>query len=755
MTHRKINLTHRIVQTKMFFFEFTEVEDGYSIRLKGVPNNGTIDIPSKHNGRDVVEVGDPKNSFLSSLKNLSIPDSITKIGGNVFYYCNLLKDVYYEGTIEDWCKINFEDTDYYISWSNPMYYASHFYIKNNNNEYEEVTEIVIPDTITSIGNYQFCGFNNVTKITIPNSVQTIGYATFNDCSSLIDVYYEGTLEDWCKISFESGSSNPMRYASHFYIKNGNEYEEVTEIVIPDTITSIGKCQFYGFNNVTKITIPNSVTSIGLSAFSHCSSLASVKFESGSKLSSIEDTAFIECSSLTSIVIPNSVTSIGEGAFYGCNSITSVTFERDSELTFIGNGAFSNCSSLTDVYYEGTIEDWCKIRFNNVDANPMFYASHFYIKNSNNEYEEVTEIVIPETITTIGDYQFHGFTNVTKITIPDSVTSIGSYAFAWCKSLRYNVYENCCYLGNEENPYLVLMGPKDISIATVKISEYARFIMNCAFLNCRSLTSIVIPSSIKNIGDNAFCDCSSLVSIVIPDSVVSIGSGVFYGCSSLESITLPFVGETINGVSHTYLGYLFGAVFHYQNSEFVPTSLKEVILTGGTSIGDYAFSGCSSLTSIVIPDSIVSVGYSAFYGCRSVQYNEYGNCYYLGNEENPYLVLAKAKDTSITTATISENTRIIMESAFSNCSKLTTIVIPDSCCNIGYSAFAKCSSLASIVIPDSVIGIGKYAFRDCSSLTIYCEASSQPREWDSTWNYSNRPVYWSEEWYYVDGVPTIK
>ena len=173
---------------------------------------------------------------------------------------------------------------------------------------------------------------NATEIVIPASVTSIGNSAFYGCSKLENVYYDGTIVDWCNISFNNKSSNPMSYASHFYMKNENgEYQEVTEdIVIPDTVTEIKSNAFYGFKNLTSVTIGKNVTSIGVDAFNNCSSL-------------------------TSITIPANVTSIGEYAFYGCSNLTSVYYLGSAdEWSSISIGS-SNTSltNATRYYYSET------------------------------------------------------------------------------------------------------------------------------------------------------------------------------------------------------------------------------------------------------------------------------------------------------------------------------------------------------------------------------------------------------------------
>ena len=429
-----------------------------------------------------------------------------------------------------------------------------------------LTSITIPNSVTTIGNYAFGYCSSLTSITIPNSVTTIGDSAFYVCSSLKGVYITD-LEKWCKISFSSYTSNPLYYAHNLYLNN----QLVTNLVIPNTITTIGNCAFNG------------------------------------------------CSSLTNITIPNSVTSVGAYAFYGCSGLTSITIPNS--VTTIGNSAFDDCSGLKGVYITD-LEKWCKISFVANSSNPLYCAHDLYLNN-----QLVTNLVIPNSVTTIGNSAFNGCSSLTSITIPNSVTTIGNSAFNGCSKLTSITIPNSVTTIGDYAFY----GCNGLT--SITIPNRVTTIGKSAFYNCSSLTSITIPNSVTTIGKSAFNGCSGLTSITIPNSVTTIGESVFNGCSRLISITIPNSVTTIgssafNGCSRlisitipnsvTTIGwYAFEGCSGLTNIT-IPNSV--------TTIGWYVFNGCSGLTSIIIPNRVTTIGSYAFYNCSGLK-----TVYYKGGE----------------------------------------------------------------------------------------------------------------------------
>ena len=450
-----------------------------------------------------------------------------------------------------------------------------------------LTDITIPDSVTSIGAWAFSGCSSLKSITFGSGIGSIGEAAFFRCDDLEDVYVTD-LEAWLNIVFilpdnyelreseSHGTHQPNGRANlHFLDENGNE---MTSIVIPESVTSIREGAFTACRSLTSITIGNHVTSIGDGAFSGCSSLSNVEIPNSVTI--IGDSAFSSCSVLTSIVIPDSVTSIGWRAFAFCESVTSVTIGKGVKLIY--SDAFSDCTGIKDVYVTD-VEAWVNISFGGLYyAHPNWYGE-LHILDENGE--EVTELVIPQGTTSIADHLFYRCEALTSVVLPDSVVQIGESAFGRCTSLAsvtigkgirsvdesafsrcddalYTEYQSCKYVGDAQNPYAVLIGAIDRQLSTYEIHPDTKIIAGRAFAGCHKMTSITIPQGVVGLGEFAFRECVLLTSVVIPDSVVRIVRYAFSKCTALKSITFENpngwegrIGEpNVNGNVYYYVEF---------------------------------------------------------------------------------------------------------------------------------------------------------------------------------------------------------
>ena len=900
-------------------WKYAEKLDNSLIIVKYLGSSSTVSVPNLINEKIVKNIHSYCFSSKDKIQSITIPNSVISIGSGAFSGCSGLTKV----NITDlaaWFKITFDN-----EYANPLYYAHHLYLNNT-----ELTEITIPNSITKINNYALCGASLIARVYIPSSVTTIAASSayyspfygwnnsavifceaeskpdawgsfwnYNSSNTQLTVVWRANEsqqnDDWIYIEKTNGTINLVRYigsATNIFVPSligGKSVAEIsdkcfidqatiTQVTIPDSVTSIGFGAFSGCNwltsltipfinnylgymfgassysdnssfipgslktiivtggtsiasdafsgcsgltsitlpngltsikgsafsgcgGLTSITIPNSVISIGSSAFSGCSGLTSITIPNG--LTNIESFVFSGCSGLTSITIPGSVTSIGSSAFSGCSGLTSITIPNS--VTSIGESVFRNCTSLenltipfvghssTSTGSEGVfgyifgyttqtansgygssnssfttlttgsvanaICSWTDKTYSyKVKTGFLKYTTYYglrsywyYIPSSLKNvtvtggnintaaFCRVPNIKVTlNGVATIGTYAFYNGTP-TSITMSESVTKIEENAFSDCSGLtKVNISDLDAWFkisfsgSSTSNPlyYAHHLYLNNTELTEITIPSSITKINANVLAGASAITSVTIPDGVTSIESSAFLGCSGLTSITIPSSVKNIGNNAFSGCSGLTSINIP------NGVTS------IGSSTFYNCSNLTSITIPDSV----TSIGSHAFYNCSALTSITIPSRVTSIGISVFSGCNALATltipfvgGSSSSNTYLG-----YIFGASSSSDNSTAVPSSLKTVIvtggasIASNAFYGCSGLTSINIPNSVTSIGSYAFYNCSSLASITIPNSVTSIGYDAFQNCTAMRrIYLPSSVTTI---SASSYSNSPFY---------------
>lgn len=427
--------------------------------------------------------------------------------------------------------------------------------------------------VSSIAGMAFYNCNSMTSVTIPPSITVIGSLAFYKCTSLNSVHISD-LKAWCNIDFKivsveynslSPSTSPLYYASRF-ILNG---EEVTQLVIPNGVTSIGKYAFYGLDSLTMLVLPESMTQIMDAAFANCPNISRI-------VSWNSTPPTIEWSTFDSTTTENAelllsgydarleyAYAIGWMSFRHVGiAVNEVTIDG---ITYGADGDGAYVKEADDMITTADIKSDVKILGVEYTVNSIRESAFRLCRN-------LSSVTIPESVVTIGDYAFFCCESMKTVDMPSAVTSMGEGAFTGCESLTS------------------LDIPKSITV-----------IAEGTFLSCHSLKDVTIPASVTAIGDNAFHGCKSLTSVVIPDGVTSIGRSTFHFCEGLTSVEIP------NSV--TSIGK---SAFHCCKA------LEEVVIPNSvTTIGDYAFYHCNSLTSVIIPSSVTTIGEAAFEYCTGL------------------------------------------------------------------------------------------------------------------------------------------
>ena len=643
-----------------------------------------------------------------------------------------------------------------------------------------LTGIVLPENVTTIKGYAFCGCTNLKSITIPPSVTTIeSYAfrlVFDNFATqkYVERVYISDLAAWCNIKMyeqypsgicEEKLANPLPNADLYL--NGNL---VTELVIPDGVTSIENYAFKTCNSITSVVIPASMTSIGQNAFYGCKNLTSVTFENTEnwwiETNGIREADLTNPEQNADFLKNNEYKNLHVSTYTGVIMATAdnvvsklSTRPADSSYTVKLTGSITadTISSIAPLLQDNTK----KVSLDLSQSNGLtsIAADAFYYCQS------LTSIKLPNSITDIGAHAFDDCNNLISIDIPYGVKTIGHAAFIRCESLTSLIMPDSvtslgkelqdsickhyfCDICNVIRPYCenyshiyedkqyycygteLALFYRCPNLVTVEFSKNLTYMHNSdsLFYGCSNLTNVTLPSCLTSIGDGAFQNCKKLTSLIIHDGITYIGKNAFLNCSSLKNLTISNNITTINEST-------------FKNC----TALTAVTIPDGvTSIEASAFENCTALTAVTIPDSVTSIGNNVFLNCTNLKsvtigsglssfyaettfkgctklttltvsesnakYKSSDNCIY-SKDGTKFLFCAKG----LTSVTIQNSVKSIGEYAFHNCTALTAVTIPDSVTTIGRNAFDGCSSLTSVTIPKKVTSIEDETFYGCSSL----------------------------------------
>ena len=654
-------------------------------------------------GDSVRHIPDYLCNGMEKLTSITIPNSVTSIGNSTFKGCTSIASVVW----------NAQNCNDFSGGNTPFYYKGAFdlrqqitsFVFGDNVQYipaflcsgmKNLTSITIPYSVTSIEKSTFSGCTGLSFITIPNSVTSIGIGAFSDCTGLTSVTIPNSVTSIGDYAFKgcnslttvvwnakncnnfSARSTPFYYNGYFDLR-----QQITSFIFGDSVQYIPDYLCSGMNKLTSITIPNSVTSIGDNAFKGCSSLTTITI--GNSMTYLS--GFSGCTGLTSITIPNSVTSIGGSAFSGCIGLTSVTI--GNSVTYLSG--FSGCTGLTSITIPNSVTSIGSSAFSGCTGLTSVTIGHNVTSIENSAFSGcagLTSVTIPNSVTSIGGSAFSSCTGLTSVTIGNNVTSIGNSAFSGCAGLTTVVWnaKNCNDFSGENTP----------------------FYYKGAFDLRQQITSFVLGDNVQHIPNYLCASMTSLTSITIPNSVASIGNDVFKGCSSITSVV--WNAENCNDFSCSSTPF-------YHNGDFdLRQQITSFVLGDNVQhIPNYLCASMTSLTSIIIPNSVTSIGNDVFKGCSSITSVVWNAKNYKGKNA-PFHNGDSPVSTQITSFIFNDNVQYIPARLCNGMKNLASITIPNSVMDIGESAFLNCKGLTSVTIGNSVTSIRSSAFNGCTGLT---------------------------------------
>ena len=586
-----------------------------------------VTIPGEIDGNKVYAIDSYAFDKNSNLTSVTFPDSLERIGSHAFRGCTTLTSVKFNEGLKVIGNYAFTDTAV-TEVSLPSTLTDAAYPFNNS----KVTKATFAEGTELIPSWLFRNCSKLTDVTIPETVKRIGSYAFNGCSSLKEFKFHEGLEFLGSYSF-SGTG-------------------LTEVSLPTTL----KDTVYPFNNcnITKATIAEGTVTV-------------------------PSWLFKNCSKLTDITIPETVTSIGSYAFNGCSSIKSFKFHEG--LTFLGSYSFSG-TGITEVELPTTLTDTV-YPFNGCDITKASFAKgtekipSWIFKNC----YKLTDVTVPETVTTIGSYAFNGCSSLESFKFHEGITFLGSYSFSGTALNEVNLPST---ISDTVYPF------NNCNITKATFADGIKAIPSWVLKGCSKLTDVTVPETVTAIGGSAFNDCSSLAEFTFHEGITTLGNNAFSG-TSLKDITLP---STLKTANYAFSNSKLEKVTFADGIQAVPSQtlsscrqLKEAVLPESVkSINSYAFENCTSLSSIELPAALEKLE---------------GSCF---------------RSSGLKDIVIPDSVKNMASYAFNNCKQLKTATIGSGLTSISTNVFAGCISLEKVTLKSTKLKALANSFFNCRKLT---------------------------------------
>jgi hypothetical protein len=702
-------------------------------------------------GDSVTSIGEYAFYNCSKLTSVVIGDSVTSIGEYAFQYCSSLTSVYIND-LSNWCNITFEGSyvdSYYHN--NPLYYTNNLYVNG-----ELVTELVIPNDVITIKNYAFYCLDGITSVVIGNSVTSIGYKAFSGCSSLAEVYYNGSAAEWNSIYIHYYDNDPLKNATRYYYSESHPIEEGNFWHWVDGVPTIW-C-----NDVSNIVIDAAIaptcTETGLTKGYHCLTCGYV-FEQN-VIPATGHGKYITPTFEGENLLFTTTNSTNYPFIISGDTITSTNKDHTSSSTFTITAIKDFVLELEYLVSSESNYDWLTIKHNsqqlvrvsgtnvtsytalsvNMAAGDTVTITYSKDGSNSNGSDCAYVRILTDNLVYITEDNCADFASCKEDIYCDICGELAiekiehSYVDGVCEFcvtpdeyFEFTLLENGTYSIKAKNAQNM---PSEIVIPSKYNGNAVTVIGYDAFYGCADITSITIPNGITVIENYAFAGCG-ISSMVIPNSVTTIGSSAFSSCTSITNVDIPD--------SITYIGESAFAFCSSLDNVIIPNSV--------TYIGDLAFYDCVNLTSVEISDNITYISSSMFENCSN-----------LTNVTIPNSITAIGSSAfkdcdSLTDIVIPNSVTFINSSAFYSCYNLANVVIGDSVTTIDVYAFEYCYNLTSIVIGKSVVSINNSAFRDCNSLNCvyYNEVSRDSLK--IYFSFYNSPLLDATSYYYRENQPT--